>query len=106
MTQHRDIPFRDHEAAYTGAPGAPQWTADRTAFRVDATCPECHGRTSKTVRRGLPTGNKGIFRQDRPADPAVPERVTMICGCGYPHANRPPELPETGCGTAWKVPLT
>ena len=102
---HRDIPYRDLEVSYHGAAVAPVWAADGRSFDVPSECPACAGQMTKNVPRGLPSGSKGLFGRPKEQQPAPPERLTLICECGYPHASRPAESTETGCGACWKVPL-
>jgi hypothetical protein len=103
---HQDINYRDCEVVYSGAPVTPSWVTGRQSFDVASICPACAGSMTRTIVRGLPTGSKSFWRRHEASEPPVPERVTLVCACGYPHANRPPDSTETGCGAAWKVPLT
>jgi hypothetical protein len=77
-------------------------------FEVEGLCPACQGRSTTTFNVGVPQGYKGIFRQRKPGDgrprrPAGP--TTVYCACGYPHATRPADSDEVGCGAHWKVKL-
>ncbi|MEH1016352.1 hypothetical protein V6U90_25010 [Micromonospora sp. CPCC 206060] len=74
---------------------------------ITGVCPACRGRTVSSHEIGSPHGYKGIFPRRRagsaPKPPAGP--VTVICACGFPHAERPAESGESGCGAYWKVTL-
>ncbi len=102
---HQDTAYRDVEVEYTGATVASVLAADRRSFSVTSVCPTCMGTMTRTVSRGLPFGSKGLWREKARPAPDVPDHVTMVCACGYPHPNRPADSTETGCGTAWKQPL-
>jgi len=105
LMTHQDINYQDREVVYGGSPVTPTWAADRQSFQVPSICPACSGAMSRTVVRGLPTGSKGIWRQPETKQPLMPQQVTLVCACGYPHPSRPKESTETGCGAFWKVPL-
>jgi hypothetical protein len=102
---HQAIDYQERVLPYAGGPVAAAWSDDRSSFDVPSACPACQGPMIRTVRRGLPTGSKSIWRPDRETPVHVPDRVTLICACGYPHPQRPADSTETGCGAAWKVPL-
>lgn len=102
---HQDIGYQEREVTYSGDPVAPAWAADSQSFNVPSICPACSGPMVRTVVRGLPGGSKSIWRRTEPAEPLFPDRVTLICACGYPHASRPVDSTETGCGAVWRVPL-
>ena len=102
---HLDTPYRDFEPEYTGAAVEPVRASDERSFSVTSACPACNATMTRTVARGLPFGSKGIWKEKIREAPAIPDHVTMVCACGYPHAGRPADSTETGCGAAWKQPL-
>jgi hypothetical protein len=102
---HQDINYQDREVNYVSGPVTPTWATDRQSFDVLSICPACAGPMTRTVVRGLPTGSKSYLRLREAVEPPIPERVTLVCACGYPHASRPLDSTETGCGAVWKVPL-
>lgn len=75
---------------------------------ITGACPACHGRTMSSHEVGSPHGYKSIFPKRWKSASALkppPGPVTVICACGFPHAERPTESGESGCGAYWKVVL-
>ncbi|RSM79972.1 hypothetical protein DMH04_30690 [Kibdelosporangium aridum] len=95
-TDHDPMDFFEREYDYDG-----EYQVEPNAegdVLVRTVCPACHGRTSTQFSVGLPSGAKGP--KITPA-----RRVTVVCGCGYPHNLRPSTTAESGCGAYWKVDL-
>ncbi|MFI6231850.1 hypothetical protein ACIBCR_31595 [Micromonospora echinospora] len=79
---------------------------DANGLDLTGACPACNGPTTSRYEIGSPHGYKGIFPTRKPVAPPKPTGlVTVICACGYPHAERPAESGESGCGAYWKVRL-
>ncbi|MFF0118376.1 hypothetical protein ACFYP0_07760 [Micromonospora arida] len=98
---HRDVCYA--EQAYGLLPGF-EVLVDDNGIGVSGTCPACQGRTSSDHEVGSPQGYKGVFPRSRNVVPVLPPgSFTVICACGYPHAERPAEAGESGCGAYWKV---
>lgn len=95
----------DRDAPYTEVGFGDQdgFAADRDEAEmvVSGQCPGCHGRTVFAIRKGMPEGTKGLPEGVAPEERAV----TIYCECGYPHANRPADAVDRGCGAYWKVRL-
>lgn len=99
--EHCSVSFSETECAEQ--PGFTVLEADGE-ITVAGACPTCDGPTSMTFQYGSPQGYKGPFRR-APAPLYTQRKVTVYCACGYPHADRPIESPENGCGAYWLVDL-
>ncbi|WP_162260241.1 hypothetical protein [Terrabacter sp. Root181] len=86
--------------------GMPGWhrtdriEAPDRSVTVDGPCPRCHHETSFRIEVGLP-GGVGTKTQTTSGAPGASLPVTVICGCGYVHPDRPAESGESGCGAYW-----
>lgn len=102
---HDDIKYTTHDYGpqqdFTATPSG-------NGFDVKGQCPACHGPTTTHHSLGSPQGYKYIWpwrRGTAPQPPLPTGDTTVICECGYPHAERPADSTETGCGAAWTVDL-
>ncbi|MEU7608268.1 hypothetical protein [Micromonospora sp. NPDC049204] len=98
---HRSIKFRELEFEFSGTPQVA--SGDLEELVVTLVCPACQGEMTKEIWHGPVYGGKGWLRRRPPAPPDGPQ--VFICACGYPHAGRPPESPDTGCGAFWAATL-
>ncbi|MEU8041154.1 hypothetical protein [Streptosporangium sp. NPDC049078] len=99
MAKHRPVPFT--EAEFDGQITFTVAEIDK-GLVVTGNCPGCGARTSTTFSHGTPQGTKGGLRRKPPVRAT---KVTVYCECGYPHPERPPEVPDTGCGAYWSVDI-
>ena len=75
-------------------------------IRVSGRCPRCRARTSFTFQNGTPGAVKGLRFPWRREPAPAPETATVFCACGFPHAGRPGDSSERGCGAYWKIKLS
>ncbi|MCX4761007.1 hypothetical protein OG562_08505 [Streptomyces sp. NBC_01275] len=101
MPEHRQTAFHEHETEVRPEePFAVVRSDDGRWYTVTGPCPTCGARTVFRVAYGVLGASKGR-RSPEPLTGAVP----VYCQCGYPHPERPPESPDTGCGAFWDVPV-
>jgi len=80
------------------------WSEDGRSVTVSGPCPACGGRTATQFSVGI-GGTKGLRGEYPPATRALPDPVTLLCECGYAHADRPSDAYDRGCGRYWPVHL-
>lgn len=101
---HDLTPFREQGLAPVGNPVVAR-SADGRWYTVTGPCPNCHVSSVFRVAYGVLGPHKGRWLGRR----STPERLTgsilVYCQCGFPHPDRPPESPDTGCGAFWDVPV-
>jgi hypothetical protein len=103
MPDHVATDFREHETQPpTDEPFTVTRSEDGRWYTVKGACPTCRAATVFRVAHGV-LGPAKWGRRDRPEP--LTGAITVYCQCGYPHAERPPESPDTGCGAFWDVPV-
>lgn len=102
MPDHQPTPFQETEVR-PDASTVVRRSADGRWYTVTGDCPTCRAATVFRVAHGVLGPAKGGRRRTRPAPLAGP--ITVVCQCGYPHPERPPESPDSGCGAFWDVPV-
>jgi len=104
MPAHDPTTFQETEVHPT-APFTVQRSDDGRWYTVTGDCPTCRGRTVFRVAHGVLGPTKGRWRR-RTAEPEpLTGAIPVYCQCGYPHPERPPESPDSGCGAFWDVPV-
>ncbi|MGQ4385312.1 hypothetical protein [Streptomyces sp. SAS_270] len=105
MPDHEPTGFREHEAAVRA-------TDDFTVVRSDdgrwytvtGPCPTCRATVVFRVAYGVLGPSKSKRRWGRRSGPEpLTGTIPVYCQCGYPHADKPPESLDTGCGAFWDV---
>ncbi|MFK4071408.1 hypothetical protein [Streptomyces sp. NPDC029674] len=103
MSAHAPTPFQESEVQPVGT-----FTVERSAdgrwYTVTGPCPTCRGRTVFRVAFGVLGPAKGRGRRRSRPEPLTGS-IPVYCQCGYPHPDRPPESPDSGCGAFWDVPV-
>ncbi|MEV3856589.1 hypothetical protein AB0J38_19960 [Streptomyces sp. NPDC050095] len=100
---HDLTPFQERELAVDGAFEVRR-SEDGRWYTVTGACPMCRATSVFRVAHGVLGPVKGWRRRRAEPEPLT-GAITVFCQCGFPHPDRPPESPDTGCGAFWDVPV-
>ncbi|MFF5517123.1 hypothetical protein [Streptomyces coeruleorubidus] len=106
MPDHVPTEFREQEVPVD--PEEPFTVArseDGRWYTVTGLCPTCRAATVFRVAYGVLGPPKRLWRRDRSEPEPLTGSIPVYCACGYPHPERPPESPDSGCGAFWDVPV-
>ncbi|GHH89295.1 hypothetical protein GCM10017771_39360 [Streptomyces capitiformicae] len=104
MPTHEPTDFREHETAVrAGDAYSVVRSEDGRWYTVTGPCPTCRATVVFRVAYGVlgPPKRRRGGRRNRPEP--LTGSIPVYCQCGYPHAERPPESPDSGCGALWDV---
>ncbi|TLS41405.1 hypothetical protein FE633_36230 [Streptomyces montanus] len=104
MSDHEHTDFREVEVQPT-APFTVELSDDGRWYTVTGPCPVCRVTTVFRVSSGVLGPAKGLFGRRRRRPEPLTGTILVYCMCGYPHAEKPPESPDAGCGAFWDVPV-
>lgn len=105
MSTHEATPFHEHETGVRdGDTFAVVRSTDGRWYTATGPCPTCRATTVFTVSYGVLGPSKPRRRRNRTPEPLTGS-IPVYCQCGYPHAERPAESPDSGCGAFWDVPV-
>lgn len=107
MPTHEPTDFREHE---TAVPAGDTFSVVRSDdgrwYTATGPCPTCRSTVVFRVAYGVLGPSKRRWGHRRRSAPEpLTGSILVYCECGYPHAERPPESPDTGCGAFWDVPV-
>lgn len=103
MSHQPNLAYRVVELSPYGGTASAKINPDG-ALRVLTACSQCGSNVDSVFRTGYPGGRKGLGSPTPGGTQVgVPTTVTIICACGYPHAGRPIDSIEQGCGAFWTV---
>lgn len=106
MPDHVATEFREHETEVRpDEPFSVTRSEDGRWYTVKGNCPTCRVHTVFRVSYGVLGPPKRLWDRRRRAPEPLTGDIPVYCQCGYPHAERPPESPDTGCGAFWDVPV-
>ncbi|WP_217185560.1 hypothetical protein, partial [Streptomyces sp. AC495_CC817] len=104
MPAHQATEFREHETVIAaGDTFTVVRSEDGRWYTVTGPCPTCRATGVFRVAYGVLGPSKRWWTRDRGRPEPLTGSIPVYCQCGYPHAERPPESPDTGCGAFWDV---
>ncbi|GGZ34291.1 hypothetical protein [Streptomyces poonensis] len=107
MPDHASTDFHEHETAVRPDDRFDVVRSDDGRwYTVTGLCPTCRATVVFRVAYGVLGPSKRLWGRDPHRPEPLTGSVTVFCQCGYPHAERPPESPDTGCGAFWDVPVS
>ncbi|MEU5702242.1 hypothetical protein [Streptomyces aurantiacus] len=106
MPDHVPTDFREHEPAVPPTDTfAVVRSEDGRWYTVTGPCPTCRATVVFRVAYGVLGPPKRLLRGGRRTPEPLTGSIPVYCQCGYPHAEKPPESPDAGCGAFWEVPV-
>ena len=103
MPAHEPTPFHEHQTTIGPEDDfSVVRSEDGRWYTATGPCPTCRAEVVFRVAYGV-LGPPKLGRRKRRPDPLT-GAIVVYCQCGYPHADRPAESPDSGCGAFWEVP--
>ncbi|MER5375098.1 hypothetical protein [Streptomyces sp. NPDC002553] len=104
MPDHVPTEFREHETQpRPDEPFTVVRSQDGRWYTAEGLCPTCRAATVFRVAYGVLGPPKRPWRREREQPEPLTGPLLVYCACGYPHPERPPESPDSGCGAFWDV---